>query len=209
MNELKSVNMKAFLLGILIIIIGFIMAIKPDFCQKITVIALGVGAIALGAYNLIVVLKKIEDELYKKTFIIKSCVSIGIGLIAVVLPWFFVEAGNTIWFVINVILAIYLILYAVVNFYSAAKIGSSDDETKKRLTAEGLICLLVSVLLFIIGKENPMTIVFRVTGIASIIAGFVILFIELFMRKDIAVKDDDIVIKDAVVKDADEDSKDN
>jgi uncharacterized membrane protein HdeD (DUF308 family) len=73
----------AGLLGVL----GILILIFPAFWIKLIVILLGLGAVGYGIYNFSYIKKLSDDSSYRSAIMIRSLVSIIIGLLAVILPF--------------------------------------------------------------------------------------------------------------------------
>ena len=174
---------KNVILGAILAILGIIMIAIPDTCIKAAVVLVGAAAVAFSVYNLLVVYKQSQDAAFKKTLLIKSIVTFVIGLISVICPFVLVKTVEAIWKIISIILAVYMILYAGVSVYSAAKLRSSFPEESKKLIMEALIFVAIGILLIIIPIEQFGRAFVRIVGLGGLIIGLVMVAVEIVVSK--------------------------
>lgn len=195
--EEKTVKTKNIVFGGILAVIGLLMLINPGACINAVVVLVGLTAIAAGGYNLFYTLKNITVPEIKKMILIKSIVSIVIGLVAVICPFALVKTVTSIWKIISYILAVYLILFAATNVYSSIKFRKTASDDFKKNLIEGIICFLIAVLLFIIPIEEVGLTIVRVLGTISIIIGAVLIFVEVgIARRTTVVSKEDVNVVD-------------
>lgn len=192
---------KNLILGGVLALIGLLMLTMPGACINAVVVLIGLTAIAVGIYNLVVVYKNDKNPQIKKVVLIKSIVSIVIGLVAVISPFALIKTIASIWTIISYILAVYLILFAAAGIYSCLKLKRDDvnPDERKKITRENVICLLIAILLFIIPIEAVGKTFVRVLGIVGLVIGAVLILVEIIVSKrttvisaeDVDVKDED------------------
>ncbi|MBO4857405.1 MAG: DUF308 domain-containing protein [Treponema sp.] len=188
---------KNIVFGGILAVIGLLMLINPGACINAVVVLVGLTAIAAGGYNLFYTLKNITVPEIKKMILIKSIVSIVIGLVAVICPFALVKTVTSIWKIISYILAVYLILFAATNVYSSIKFRKTASDDFKKNLIEGIICFLIAVLLFIIPIEEVGLTIVRVLGTISIIIGAVLIFVEVgIARRTTVVSKEDVNVVD-------------
>ena len=188
---------KNIVFGGILAVIGLLMLINPGACINAVVVLVGLTAIAAGGYNLFYTLKNITVPEIKKMILIKSIVSIVIGLVAVICPFALVKTVTSIWKIISYILAVYLILFAATNVYSSIKFRKTAGDDFKKNLIEGIICFLIAVLLFIIPIEEVGLTIVRVLGTISIIIGAVLIFVEVgIARRTTVVSKEDVNVVD-------------
>ncbi len=179
--------------GILLAIIGLLMIVKPSGCIKAVVIILGIEAVANGVYQLIYERKLFPDTTFQYSIVIRSMLSIVVGLLAVSLPLAFAEG---ILKLITYLLAVYLLIVSILLFYSIGKLRSSNVE-RKPFVVEALISMAGAVLLFFIHSfisiESGRRIV-RGGGIIMVLVG--LLFIYLFIKNRPLVQEPVEVVDD-------------
>lgn len=173
---------KNIILGAILAIIGIIMIAIPDACIKAVVVLVGLAAVAFSIYNLLVIYKQSEDPVFKKTLLVKSICTFVIGLVSVICPFALVKTVATIWKIISIVLAVYLILYAGVSVYSSAKLRAAYPEESKKLLFEALIFVAIAILLIIIPKSFGRDLV-RVVGLGGLIVGLVMVAVEIVVGK--------------------------
>lgn len=190
---------KNIVLGGILAVIGLLMLIIPEACIKAVVILVGLTAVIIGGYNLFVVYKKSRTQIpeIRKMILIKAITSIVIGLIAVISPFALIKVIESIWKVISYVLAVYLILFATTIFYSVIKNRNIKSEDSKKNIMEGIICILLSVILFIIPSGTIGQTIVRVLGVAGVIVGAVLILVEVVIAKrTTVVSKEDVVIVD-------------
>jgi len=191
------VKTKNIVFGGILAVIGLLMLINPGACINAVVVLVGLTAIAAGGYNLFYTLKNITVPEIKKMILIKSIVSIVIGLVAVICPFALVKTVTSIWKIISYVLAVYLILFAATNVYSSIKFRKTAGDDFKKNLIEGIICFLIAVLLFIIPIEEVGLTIVRVLGTISIIIGAVLIFVEVgIARRTTVVSKEDVNVVD-------------
>ncbi len=146
--------------SLLIFAIALLMIIAPEAWLKVTVIILGLFALANGAYNLIHVRSLIEGASYKKIVTIRAITSIIVGFAAISLPLLFVEI---VWTVMVYIMATYLILSAIAELISASKLKEVGI-SQKVITTEIIASFVLAIILFILAGEIAYIFI-RVIGI--------------------------------------------
>lgn len=173
-------NIKNLLLGILIFVIGLLLIIVPKECVKIIVLIVGAYAVFNGVTNLLGLRKKELNDKFKKTVIIKSLVSILIGLSAIVFPFLLVRTIGFIWKIVSYVLAACLIAFGITGFVSASMLSESDDGLKSHISRESIICFLVAILMIIIPIDNVIHTLFLILGIIAIVCGVALTGFEIF-----------------------------
>ena len=174
---------KNVILGAILAILGIIMIAIPDTCIKAAVVLVGAAAVAFSVYNLLVVYKQSQDAAFKKTLLIKSIITFVVGLISVICPFVLVKTVEAIWKIVSIVLAVYMILYAGISVYSAAKLRSSFPEESKKLIMEALIFVAIGILLIIIPIEQFGRAFVRIVGLGGLIIGLVMVAVEIVVSK--------------------------
>lgn len=168
-----------WIVGGIAVLLGLLIIIFPTFWVKVVVILLGLGSIAYGIYSFKVTKGLFEDTTYERVLLIKSIVSVVIGILAVVLP---LAVANAMWTIMVYILAVYLLVASVLGFYSVSLLKDSGIE-RKRFVFENLGLLIGAIVLFIIPARNLGTFIIRLIGVAALAIGIVLLLIEFFGNK--------------------------
>lgn len=164
-------------------LLGLLIMIFPAFWVKVVVILLGLSSVAYGVYSFKVTKSVYLNPSYERTLLIKSIISVVVGILAVILP---LAVANAMWTIMIYILAVYLLVAAVLGFYSVSLLKDSGVERKKFIF-ENLGLLIGAVVLFIIPAKNLGTFIIRLIGLAVLLFGGVLLVIE-FMGKKKVVK---------------------
>ncbi len=165
--------------GILAAVLGLLIIIFPAFWINLVVTVLGLGAIAYGIYNIKFAKDLIEVEIYKKTIMIKSIVSIVIGAMAVLFPF---AIGNAAWTAMKIVLIIYLIGAAAVGFFSVSLMKDTEIE-RKRYIFENLILLGIAVVLILLSPKALGEAIVRIIGIVAVVCGVCLIAFELIAKK--------------------------
>ena len=189
---------KNIVLGGILAVIGLLMIINPGACINAVVVLVGLTAVVIGGYNLFYTYKNCTVQQAKKMILIKSIVSIVIGLIAVISPFALVKTVASIWKIISIVLGVYLILFAAAGIYSGIKYKSENPEDFKKNLTEGIICVLIAILLFIIPVGAVGLTIVKALGVIGIIVGAVLILVEVGIarRTTVATKDDVTVVDD-------------
>lgn len=189
---------KNIVLGGILAVIGLLMLINPGACINAVVVLVGLTAVVIGGYNLFYTYKNCTVPQAKKMILIKSIVSIVIGLIAVISPFALVKTVASIWKIISIVLGVYLILFAAAGIYSGIKYKSENPEDFKKNLTEGIICVLIAILLFIIPVGAVGLTIVKALGVIGIIVGAVLILVEVGIarRTTVATKDDVTVVDD-------------
>ncbi len=192
---MKNLNFKnsilPFVYGALLIVLGILIMIFPNFWVKLFVVVFGLCSVAYGIYTLLP-LKNLENSQYKTMSLIKSGISIFFGLLSVIIP---IAVATTTWKVIVYVFAVSLIISSVLGFYSTSIIALEGEERKKAIF-ENVISLIVAIILFLISPISLGKIIIRVIGICTIIVGVILIALKMFSKQD-------IIITNAEVKDSD------
>ena len=112
-----------------------------------------------------------------------------VGLISVICPFVLVKTIETIWKIVSIVLAVYMILYAGVSVYSSAKLRSSYPEESKKLIFEALIFVAIAILLIIIPIESFGKAFVRIVGLGGLIIGLVMVAVEIVVSKRTATEE--------------------
>lgn len=97
-----------------------------------------------------------------------------------------------------------LIVSAVLGFYAAALLKDSGVNRKKYFI-ENLGLLAVAIFLIVLSPKSLANAIFRIVGIVAIVAGVIIILIEILSRKNTVV----VEAADVEVKDVPKDDSEN
>ena len=159
----------SFGFGALVAVIGLIMLIAPEATIRVVVVLLGATAVINGIYDIMKVRSLSRDSSYRVTVMVHSLLSIAVGLLAVFLPFSFFEMANAIFHVMLYVLAIYLLVAAVLEFFIAIKLRSAGLPSNAFLW-EAVACVIIAVFLFILPHNFAVWIV-RILGLLMMLAG--------------------------------------
>lgn len=156
----------------LAVVLGILCAIFTDFSIKIIVILLGAAAFVKGIFDLIKFRSVIKDDIvFHRTVLIRSLVSIVVGIVAVALPMAFFKTAETIVHVLLFVLGIYFLFCAVGGLLIVRRMKNAELPTKV-YSSSIIIYLLIAILLFLlatIGMKN----ILRIVGIGLAVCGAV------------------------------------
>lgn len=164
--------------GILAAIAGLLLIIFPEFWIRFIVTVLGLSAIAYGVYNLKYEKALFADTTYERTILIRSIVSIVIGVMVTIFPLTLAKAA---WNAMRIILIIYLILSATAGFYAAALLKNTDID-RKRYFIENLILVGLAVVLIFL-SDNLGVVIMRLVGVIGMIGGIALAVYEIISQK--------------------------
>lgn len=187
--DVNKIDIKNFVFGILTAVIGLIVVIFPKRSIEVVVILLGICAIISGIYNLIKVYKISENPEFRKVVLVRSIISIVLGILAVVLPFAFIKVIETIVKVLLYVEAVYLILSAFAEIFMVEKL-KSENANVKNLQLEILGSILIAVLLFLLAANFGETVV-RILGVVCMIAG-ISYSIYYYFHKPIVVEAENV-----------------
>lgn len=172
-------------LGGLLAILGILIFANPQQFQKFLVVLLGISAAAYGVYGLVFTKKIFDNTAFEKTILIRSIVSIVIGVIAIIFP---LAIGNAMWAAMVYILVFYLLLSSAAGFYTVSLMKNSGIE-RKRYIFENLFTLIIAVVLLLINAKNLGIFITRLLALAVFVCGVIIIAIQIInMRKSITVE---------------------
>ncbi|MBQ9238855.1 MAG: DUF308 domain-containing protein [Treponema sp.] len=183
--------------GLLMAAIGLLLLIIPNQIVRVIVIVLGAEAIVNGVFNLVTMRTLMADESFQFAILIRSIVSMVVGLLAICLPLLFAEV---MWRIMIYVLGIYLLFAAVIELYAVAKLRETDIP-RRQYVLEAIISVIAALILFAISPHSQIgTVLLRVIGTIAILIGAVYLYVAV--RNHIAQKKDTIVATAVVEDDA-------
>ncbi len=162
-------------------LLGLLVLIFPTFWINLVVFIVGLGAVAYGLYNLLVTKRVFQDSMYETVILVKSVFSIVIGSISVILP---LAVADAMWKTMIYVLIVYLLLAAIIGFYSVSLLKSTEID-RKRFVLENLSLLLLAVALIIISPEHLGIFIVRLIGLAAFILGIFMITITLMSQKNV------------------------
>ena len=162
--------MSSFIFCVLAASFGAFCAIFTNFSIKIVVIALGAVSIVKGVFDLIRFRKVIaDDKVFHRTLLIRSLVSILVGLLAVALPMAFFKTAETVVHILLYVLGVYFLFSAIVGVIMIRRLRDAEQPTKT-LSSAIVVYLLIAILLFLLAAIGVKTIL-RVAGIVVAVGG--------------------------------------
>ncbi len=155
-----------FFLGIVCAVVGLIMLFVPQDFIKAVVVSLGVVAIVNGVYILTTSRFLVDTAVYNKLYTIRALLSLGIGLLAVVLP---LAVAGTLWLIMSYILGGYLLISSAISLYGVMVMKNIGLSIKPYLYEVAVSVLIALVLLFVPHKAGVMLI--RLCGLLILLGG--------------------------------------
>lgn len=174
--------------GILLALIALMMIIAPEQCIKVAVIGLGIEAIVNGVLGLTKSRGLLSDANYQLAILVRSIMSIVIGLLAVVLPMKFAEA---MWKIMLYMLGFYLLIAGAIQLYIAAKLRNSNIE-RRRYVIEVVVSFIGAVVLFIISRPHVGVFFIRLVGVGVLLVSIGYLLFE-WKNRPIVVDEIEVV----------------
>ena len=119
-----------------------------------------------------------------------------------IFPFFLVKTVSAIWKIVNYVVAVVLIFFSVLGFYTNTKVKDNTKEERNAAIKENVLFLLIATILILIASA-PNTL-FRIIGTVSLITGLIICVIEILKNK----KSKELIDSDSDEKKAVEDESD-
>ncbi|MEM0449723.1 MAG: DUF308 domain-containing protein [Methanomassiliicoccales archaeon] len=167
--------------GFLLVILGILIIVYPEITVGIVVIVFGVMMLFLGFIQAVFGLSAPEAKSAKWLFILSGILSIIIGILAILTPYYVLIAG---W----ILIAIWAIIWGIFEIVAAFMVPAENmntiygDNGKWMAVATGLIAIVLGVI-FLAYPESSLTTVVYIAGILVILAGFVQVFESVQMRR--------------------------
>lgn len=175
--------------GILLTAISLMMIVAPDQCIKVIVVLLGVEAVINGGYGLLKLRGLLVDNAFQMVVLVRSAVSIVVGLLAVILP---LALAKIVWSGLLYMLGFYLLLSAGMELYAVAKMRNTDIE-RKNYIVEIIVSLVLAVVLFIMPHAGLGEMLVRLIGVFLLIVSIAYL---AYISKTRHIVVDDVEIVD-------------
>lgn len=176
--KLKKQWILQFLIGIVLVVLGIFILIRPDMFKQVFVITLGVVAIITGISSLATMNKYSFGRFNRGSTLVKGILGIIIGVLAVILPLAMAEVA---WKVIIYILAAQMAISAIVMLLDAVAVRSAGF-SPVYLVVEGLISLVLAVVLFL-APSSIADILVTVLGVTVIVVGLTFGLLALASKK--------------------------
>lgn len=173
--------------GILLAAISLMMIVAPEQCIKVVVVLLGVEAIVNGGYGLLKLRGLLVDNSFQMVVLVRSAVSIVVGLLAIILP---LALAQAVWTGLLYMLGFYLLGAAGMELFAVAKMRNTDIE-RKNYIVEIVVSLLLAVVLFIMPRKLGEVLV-RIIGVFLLVVSIAYLAYQSRTRH-IVVDDVEIV----------------
>ncbi len=183
------VNKFSYFVSALAVVLGILVAVFPETCIKFVVIVLGAASLVKGLYDFIRLRNMTEDSLFRRVVVVRSLVSIVLGLIALCLPVAFFKTAETLVRVLLYVLAVYLVGSAAVQFFLMSRLNEAGLP-HKNFSSEAFVCLLLAVMLFLLPADFGVKIV-RFAGIAVAVLG-ALYGLYVFLHKPLVVEPDSV-----------------
>lgn len=184
-----------FITGLVLVSVGFLLLIIPNQIVKAVVIVLGAEAIVNGVFSFLTVRQLVADESFRFPILIRSVISVVVGLLAVFLP---LAVAGVMWTVMLYVLGVYLFFAAVMELFAMAKLRDTDIN-RKQFVFEAIVSIFVAVILFILPRQIGAAIL-RIFGAVIFVIGGVLLFVSLRGHKS-ATAEDKMIAESVVVED--------
>ena len=134
----------------------------------------------------------VDDSLYSRIVLLQGIFGILIGLVAMIFPFALFAKIQEIIHIMLFVLAVYLILEGFTCLFLAAKIKGLEAEpgVAKSFVQQGLSCLLMAIILFLLPQDFGIIIV-RILGCLFII-GAVIMLLYTWHNRPIVLEPDSV-----------------
>ena len=164
------------------------MLLSPDSFIKFAVIILGIGLIFDGIFILVTVRNLVTDRSYGFVMALHGWLSIGVGVLAVVLP---LVLANIFWTIMAYTIAIYLLVAAAMEIYAINMLSRNGISTKKSVF-EVIICLVLAIILFMLPSQTIGHVAVYICGVILLVSGLSFALIQ-WKLKPIIIQPDSIV----------------
>ncbi|MBO6176956.1 MAG: DUF308 domain-containing protein [Treponema sp.] len=164
---MKNMNL---IFGILIFVVGMLMCINPVSMLLVAIVLLGAASIINGISELMGFRKVSDDQVFVTVTIVKCILTIVCGLLAVILPVYFLNAGMAILKLIMIIIAIFFFCRAASEFYLIIRLNELNVDVK-RMFIRAMVLIAAGVLLLIIRAQTVGVIIVRILGVAAMLGG--------------------------------------
>lgn len=189
----ERMDKNKFFLGLMVVAVGLFMAIQPDVFSKVAVIILGLVAIFNGVFILYTARNLIIDENYASIMTIRGCMSVGVGVLSVLLP---VLIQRVFWTIMTYTLAVYLLASAVMESYTISKLKRNGYAIRQAVI-EVVASVVLALVLFIIKSERIGDFIVRFGGVVLVLIGVGLSLLQWRNRP---------IVMDAVVVDDEEEA---
>ena len=177
-----------FMFGVLLAVIALMMIVAPEQCIKVAVIGLGLEAIVNGVMGLLRSHSLLNDANFQLAILVRSIMSIVIGLLALILPMKF---AASMWTIMLYMLALYLLVAGILQLYVVAKLRNSNIE-RRRYVIEVVVSFIGAVILVIISQPHFGVFFIRLVGILALLVSIGYLLFE-WRNRPIVVDEIEIV----------------
>ncbi|MCR5217167.1 DUF308 domain-containing protein [Treponema sp.] len=164
---MKNMNL---LFGILIFIVGMLMCINPVSMLLVAIVITGIASVINGISELMAYRKISQDQVFVTVTIVKSVLTIVCGILAAVLPVYFMDAGMAMLKLVMIIMAIFFFCRAASELYIIVRLNDSEVNVKG-LFLRAMFLIAAGILLCIIRAQTVGVVIIRILGILAIVAG--------------------------------------
>ena len=166
--------MQKLFLGICFMVIGAFIFFQTKGFTMFLAIAIGVYAVVNGVIILSTALRARFSDNMKRTMIIRGAISLGVGLLAILLPILIV---NIAWTISLYLLGIQLVISAVLQIYLSIEMRRISLPIMSTVI-EIIISLLLAFLVFTMPQEIGRSIV-KVSGSIVFVYGLILVVYSL------------------------------
>ena len=165
--------------------LGLFLLISPSTFISFFVILLGIAAVIDGIFILATTRDLIVDPQYKKIVTIRGFMSVGVGILSVLLPKL---VESIAWSFMAYTLAVYLFFSVAMQIYTITKLHRNGIMIRQSMI-EVFTSLLLIVILIIIPSEKIGNFIIRVFGAILVIGGLAAVFMQWQNRPEVIVPD--------------------
>lgn len=163
---LKRHLMLSTLFGALLTILGIFLMFQQDSFIRIFISILGMFLAGSGLASLFSLKRYNLGKRTKTATLIKALISLGLGLVAVIVP---LAAADVSWKILLYVIAVELVFSAVISFLDALLLRKSDIAISG-LLSEGVFSLIVAILLFVFPQQIG-SMLLKLVGVVLIASG--------------------------------------
>lgn len=163
---LKRHLMLSILFGSLLMIFGIYLMFQQEEVVRIFISILGLFLAGSGLFSLFTLKSYGLGKRTKIATLIKALLSLGLGLVAIIVP---LTAANVSWTVLLYVIAVELIFSAIILFLDALLLRKSGIIITGMLS-EGVFSLVVAILLFVFPQQIG-SMLLKLVGVVLIASG--------------------------------------
>lgn len=160
-------NTVQLLISSLFVLLGLVMFFSPTNFISAIIMGIGIATLISGIKNLVTISKSIDDTFLRRTLLIRSIVTIAVGIFAISVP---LLLAKTIWIIVLYILAGGLFISAILELLWTWKLKQLSYPYKEYLI-KALVSIICALLLIAIPRTDFGMGVVQIIGVIVVFGG--------------------------------------